>query len=460
MNRRSLSALTCVGLLLIFALVDRCAAAEFWRAGTGRAKITPEQPMWMAGYGSRDHVAEGTLTDLWAKALVLESPAGETVVLITFDLVGIDRQLALAIREQLKERYGWKHEQVMLCASHTHTGPVVGRNLAPMHYLLIGEQQQKLVEAYEAMLIERIVDAVAQAVDSKEDCKLSWGNGKTTFAVNRRNNRPEEEVEARRAVGALVGPVDHDVPVLAVRNVDGKLRAVVFGYACHATVLGFYRWSGDYPGFAQIELENIYPDCLALFWAGCGADQNPLPRRTVELAEQYGRRLALAVRDVLDAPMEPLGPHLAASYAEVSVPLATTPTEMQLQEEANSGDKYVAARARMWLDRLAAGQELPKDYPYPVAVWQFGEQLEWWFLGGEVVVDYALRIKAERRQTRSWVAGYSNDVMAYIPSLRVLREGGYEGGGAMVYYGLLSPWAESCEERIMGQVQALAERQQ
>jgi hypothetical protein len=448
-------------LSLIIALQIFCPAAfaaDTWQAGTGRANITPQQLMWMAGYGARDHAAEGKLTDLWTKVLLLESPTGQTAVLITFDLVGIDRDLAFAIRNQLKEQYGWSTEQVMFCTSHTHTGPVVGRNLAPMHYLLIGAEQQRLVEAYGETLIQNVMDAVGQAVKSKSACQLSWGTGKTTFAVNRRNNRPEEEVPARRSVGQLVGPMDHDVPVLAVRNPDGKLRSVVFGYACHATVLSFYQWSGDYPGFAQIELEKTYPESLALFWAGCGADQNPLPRRTVELAEQYGRRLAQAVGDVLDAPMEQLGPNLTVAYSEVALPLATTPTTDELEKEAKSDDKYVKARAQMWLERVAQGQSLPRDYPYPVAAWHFGDQLEWCFLGGEVVVDYALRLKAERHQQRTWVAGYSNDVMAYIPSLRVLREGGYEGGGAMVYYGLLSPWGESCEEVIVKKVHEVAGR--
>jgi hypothetical protein len=79
----------------------------------------------------------------------------------------------------------------------------------------------------------------------------------------------------------LKGPFDHDVPVLKV-SAGKKVRAIVFGYACHATVLSFYQWSGDYPAFAQIELGKAHAGTMALFWAGCGADQNPLPRRTVQ----------------------------------------------------------------------------------------------------------------------------------------------------------------------------------
>ena len=70
-----------------------------------------------------------------------------------------------------------------------------------------------------------------------------------------------------------------------------------FGYACHPTVLDGYEWSGDYPGFAQIELEKSYPGTVAMFFQGTGADMNPLPRRTVPLAQQYGEELAAAVQE-------------------------------------------------------------------------------------------------------------------------------------------------------------------
>ncbi len=426
-------------------------AAEGWQAGWSRANITPEEPMWMAGYGGRDHPAEGKLTDLWAKTLVLQDPAGRRVVLITLDLVGIGRDVAVPLCADLQQKFGLERSQIAICTSHTHTGPAVGTNLGPMHYYLIDKQQQTLIENYAATLRAKIVATVEQASNQLAPCRLSWGSGKTTFAVNRRTNR-EAEVPAQRDIGGLVGPVDHDVPVLTVRDPAGKLRVVVFGYACHSTVLSFYQWSGDYPGFAQLELEAEFPDCQAMFWAGCGADQNPLPRRTVEIAQAYGRRLALAVSDVVTAPMEELQGNLETRYDEIPLALATLPTHEELTQQSQASDRFVASRAKMWLDRIAAGESLPATYPYPVQSWRWGQQCEWVILGGEVVVDYAVRIKRERLGTRTWVAGYSNDVMAYIPSRRVLLEGGYEGGGAMVYYGLPTTWAEPCEQDILAAI--------
>ena len=109
----------------------------------------------------------------------------------------------------------------------------------------------------------------------------------------------------------------------------------------------------------------------------------------------------------------------------------------------------------MYLQRLNAGESLAGTYPYPIQVWRLGSSLILVALGGEVVVDYALRLKQELGSGSTWIAGYSNDVMAYIPSRRVLSEGGYEGGGAMVYYSLPSPWAPTIEERIIEGVRAV-----
>src|SRR5207247_5519431 len=128
------------------------------------------------------------------------------------------------------------------------------------------------------------------------------------------------DVPQLREAGRLKGPVDHELPVLTVHDPQGRLRAVACGYACHATTLDFYLWSGDYPGVAQLELEKAHPGAVALFWAGCGADQNPLPRRAVTQAEEYGRRLAHAVEDILGAPLAPIEGRLGMSYAEIELP--------------------------------------------------------------------------------------------------------------------------------------------
>ena len=428
-------------------LIGMRARADDWQAGVATANITPPQLMWMAGYGNRNHPAESKLTDLWAKALVLEDAKGQRAALLTLDLVGIDRELSQRICRSLKTKHALARHQVSICTSHTHCGPVVGRNLGPLHYLLVDKRQQQLIDDYADRLHDQLVDLVGKAIADIGPATLAAGEGSCDVAVNRREN-PAAEVLIRRAAGTLRGPFDHDVPVLSIRDESGKLKSVVFGYACHATTLSFYQWCGDYPGYAQAELERRRPGCVAMFWAGCGADQNPLPRREVALAKKYGAKLADSVEQVLDGEMPPLSSQLKTMYQEFPAPLAPLPERDHWESLAKSGNKYEQARAKMLLARLDQGQELSTTYPYPVQCWQLGD-VAWYMLGGEVVVDYALRLKHEMKGQPVWVAGYANDVMAYIPSRRVLREGGYEGGGSMVYYGLPAHWAPEIEDAIV-----------
>ena len=440
-------------LFVALSLQLTSAADGAWKAGVAKTIITPDTYMAMSGYGGRDNPADGKLTDLWAKAAVLEDANGHRGVIITLDLVGIDRTLSQSICNSLQEKYGLERAQIAICTSHTHTGPVVGMNLGPLHYLIQTDEQRALIDAYAVTLQAKVVSVVGEALADVRPSRLSWGTGQATFAVNRRENKPYEKAPEWRTAGTLKGPSDHDVPVLAIHSEEGELRGVVFGYACHSTTLSGNQWSGDYAGYAQIELEAVHPNCVAMFWAGCGADQNPLPRSTVQLAEHYGRRLATAVDSVLlTTELLPLADQLATSYAEIDLPLAELPTKEQIEADRQSTNRYTVARAKMLLEQLASGKPLSPTYPYPVQTWQIGNDLQFVTLGGEVVVDYAIRLKAELNSTKTWVAGYANDVMAYIPSRRVLAEGGYEGGGAMVYYGLPTIWAPEVENAIVAEV--------
>ncbi|MFG0264535.1 MAG: neutral/alkaline non-lysosomal ceramidase N-terminal domain-containing protein [Rhodopirellula sp. JB055] len=456
MNAKALFVAT---TLVLFTVVGWGAETEStltsvstWRAGAAKVAITPNEPMCMAGYASRTRPADGKLTELWAKALVLEDEEGYRGVVLTLDLVGIDRTLSQSICDALKGRYGLQRDQIVICTSHTHSGPVVGLNLAPLHHQLLADPQRRAIDDWVASFQDQMIELVRNAIGNLEPSDVTWGSGTATFAVNRREN-PEAAVPERRTQGQLQGPSDHDVPVLAVRDASGRLTAILFGYACHATTLSGYQWSGDYPGYAQMNLEDEHPGCVALFFAGCGADQKPLPRRTVELAEHYGRRLADAVDSVLlTTQMQAVQGPLRTSYSEIDLPFDELPTRDEIELNSKSDNRYEVARAEMLLKQIDGGDPLLPTYPYPVSAWTIGDGPLLTTLGGEVVVDYALRLKSELTGVQTWVAGYANDVMAYVPSRRVLGEGGYEGGGAMVYYGLPTSWAPCIEKDIVQEV--------
>jgi hypothetical protein len=447
MQRQAFAAL----LLLSFASMGAPSPGSEWKAGAARVNITPHGSMWLSGYAGRNKPAEGKLHDLWAKALAVEDAEGRRAVLVTMDLVGIGRRLSQEVCGQIERQLKLPRAAIVLAASHTHTGPVVAGNLEPMYEF--DAHQRKMVDDYTAQLSKDLVAVAVQAAEDLQPAELSWGVGTAGFAVNRRNN-PEGQVVQRRKKGELAGPVDHDVPVLVVRGIDGRLRALAAGYACHATVLNDYRYSGDWPGAAQIELERRHPGALVLYWAGCGGDQNPLPRRSVALATRYGQEFADAVDAVVAAPLKPIAPALAMKYNEIPLAFGVLPTRAELQSQTS--DPATAGRwARHMLATLHRAGSLPTTYPYPIQVWRLGDDLAWLFLGGEAVVDYSLELKLEHGQDRTWVASYSNDVMGYIPTRRVLDEGGYEGAEARFPYGLPARWSRRVEEQILAAVRQL-----
>jgi hypothetical protein len=306
-------------------------------------------------------------------------------------------------------------------------------------------------------MVEKTVTLVGAALDNRAPASLQSGAGTATFAVNRRNNK-EAEVPQLLAQGTpLAGPVDHNVPILTVTRPDGQLAAILFGYACHPTTLSFNTWNGDYPGFAQLELEKDHPGATAMFVNTCGGDQNPLPRRSVELCQKYGHELAVGVEQALRAPLKTIEPSLQTAFAMVELPYLELASPEELQA-AVTGDNAIRARwAKRMLAKRAAGETFSASYPYPLHAWRLGDTLMIG-MGAETVVDYALRFKKEFGSS-TWVCGYADDMIAYIPSRRVWEEGGYEGGSNLYEYGRPAVrWGGDVEDRIAAGVQQLVKQ--
>ena len=429
---------------------NRSPGGEGWKAGVAKTDITPEQAMWLAGYASRTDPSTGTLHPLWAKALALEDAGGNRAVLVTADILGWPKRISDEIRSRLNKKLNLSKSQVLLNSSHTHSGPVLGRALVDI-YPIDGQERQK-IQAYSDHLIDRIVQLVEQAVSDLEPAAIHAGNGHARFQVNRRNNAAATLMKQ----SDLNGPNDYAVPVIKVTGPGGNLKAITFGYACHPTVLSGNEWSGDYPGFAQIELEKDHPGAIAMFFQGAGADQNPLPRRTVALARQYGRTLAAAVDRVLEEKeMKELSPTLSTAYTEVELHLNEPPSKEALARHAESASGYQQRWAERLLEKAEQGKTIRESYPFPLQVWQLGNQ-NIFALGGELLVEYAVQLK-EIFGYDSIVMGYSNDVMAYIPTTEVLHEGGYEGSSSQAVYGMPSKWSYDIEPTIIKGMVDLAE---
>ena len=381
------------------------------KAGVAQVVITPQRPMMMAGYAGRKKPSEGKLQELYAKALALEDAKGNRFVFVTTDLIGILPSLRTRIEEKAAASFQLPPQSLLLNASHTHSGPEYR----------IRSSHEKEAQEYTTFLESQLMKVIAAALQDMKPAKISWNRARCGFAMNRRLPTPKGYQNSPNPDG----PVDHEVPALQVLSMEDQARAVLFGYACHNTCLGDYEFCGDYAGYAQEYLQQNRPGFVALFMNGCSGDQNPYPRRSdvvpgvsaVDLAKMHGRSLANAVEVAMQVPKRPITGSIRAAYEKVS------------------------------LDYAPEKKRAPHDYPVQVA--RFGDALTVVALGSETTVDYSLRLKKELGQdTPVWVAGYSNDYTGYVPSLRVLKEGGYEAQAG---------WAEDVEERIIGKAHELFE---
>ncbi len=423
-------------IVLLLGAVDLSGAAL--RAGLAKVDITPRGPIWMSGYAARTHPSEGVLSPIWAKALAIESSPGGRIVIVSTDLVGIPRELSDEVAAKLKQQYGLNRSQLLINASHTHTGPIVWPNLRNLTVLPDGEQE-KLI-GYRNTLAEALVSVAGSALRDLSPAIIEFGEGSAGFAAN------------RRAAINPNGPVDHRVPVLKIADPAGRIRGIVFGYACHNTTLTgeFYQLSGDYAGFAAETIQQRHPGATALFVMLCGADQNPNPRSTLELARQHGNALADEIEKVIAARMTAVNGPVRTAFRLAELRFAPR-SRQDFEAELKSKVPAQVRRGEMMLKSLDAGRKLDR-LDYPLQAVRFGKTLTLLALGGEVTVDYGLRARREYSGEPLITAGYSNDVMSYIPSARVLREGGYEAVDSMFYYAQPGPYAEDVEERVFAAI--------
>ena len=465
---RALNVLLC--LIVVASLTCRKAVARpdatanqqqpEWKAGVASTIITPKQSMWMAGYAARTKPSEGKVHDLHAKVLALEDAQGTRLIIVTVDLLGVARTLRDSMEKEVYQRYKLPPAGLLLSASHTHCGPVTRETKYSIYgntfYGLSPEQIQQSRQ-YVDSLQQKLLQLIGRAIENLAPARLGYTHARAGFAMNRRSKMEK----GYRISPNPDGPVDHDVPVLRVDSPKGELRAVLFGYACHNTTLSFYKFCGDYSGFAVQYLEQAHPGVAALFICGSGGDQNPYPRggpQSLEYCMQHGRTLANAVEAALTPRARSIQGPIQSVLETVTLEFAKPPSREQLQEQAKSDNKYERRHAKVLLDELEQAGKIRTTYPYLVQAVQFGDDLTMVALAGEVVVDYSLRLKAELPGPPLWVAAYCNDVFGYVPSLRVLQEGGYEGGDAMRYTALPGPFAPSVEKRVVDKVHELVNK--
>lgn len=424
--------------------------AQDYKVGVGKEDITPLQPIRLAGYASRTTPHESVDQPIWVKALAIQDGVGKTTVILTADTIGTPRWFNDELAARLEKELGIAREHFLFGNSHSHSTPVLHRSLTAMYGL--DEAETRTVEEYTKMFLEKSFSAAAKAVKDLEPVKLEFGKSEATFAGNRRQFGPKGVNFGINPDGA----VDHEVPVLRMTRADGSMKAVLFGYACHCTTPGAEQAvSGDWAGHAQAHLEQVYPSAMALFITGCGADANPHPRGSIILARAHGLHLAGAVARALTNPMRPVAGGIRASFGRADLPLAPLPPRAHYEEKLQDKSPSVQRYAQEHLRKLDAGEKLMTSYDAPLQVLRFGDAFTMIALSGETCVDYSLRLKRELPGQLLWVAGYCNDVFAYVPSMRILTEGGYEADYSMMYYGFPTRFDHAVENVLIKKVHEL-----
>lgn len=435
-------------LLVLIAPAVLLAQQAEWSVGLAAIDITPTEPVPMAGYAARRAPFDGVAQPLFAKVLALEDRSGTRALLITADILGFTRSRSEAICKRLMDSDGIARHQVLLNASHTHSGPLVAGSMLTS----VPEASQRKLRKYSEVLDNKIVAAAREALRDMRPARLSWGNGVAKFVMNRR-----EPTERGIVLGTNAsGPADRTVPVLRIDAPDGSPRAVVFGAGSHCTTLtgGNMLISGDYAGFAQEALEARRPGVQAMFLTGCAGDANPYPRGTLDLARRHGSELAAEVSRVLEGgDLAAIRGPLRTTYREVELPLESLSKERieAMHEGAPSYRRFFTKGA---LERLRQGEQLLRTYSAPFALWQFGTDLTLVAFSGETVVDYVVLTQRALGPLKLWISGYNNDVFGYLPTTRILAEGGYETRGLYVDYGLFTPGVEAI---VMRSIEGMAQ---
>lgn len=421
----------------IFWVVSLSVTAKEQSIAVGAAQIdiTPEYPIRLSGFGFRRTESEGITQKIWAKALAFPDRWRGPAILIAVDNLCVPDEITKEIARRLRHT-GLKLERLSITATHTHTAPML-KNVCPTLFgVPIPPDHLEHIDRYTREFTDNLEQVALAALRDARPSRLSWGIGTVGFSINRRTKG---------------GPVDHDLPILVVRELNGTPRAIYFSYACHCVTLSNNKVSGDWAGFAKEAVQELFPGAIVLNSVGCGADSNPASGVTgdkINACEDQAKQIAAEIKRLIGEPLRAITSKPEVRYTRIDLPLDTPRTRAEWEECAKKTDA-VGHHARVTLAKLDRGEMLPTRLNYPVQTWIFGNELAIVFLPGETVVDYSLRLKREFDSNRLWVNGYSNDARCYIPSERVLKEGGYEGGEAMIYYDVPQRFAPGLEQKII-----------
>jgi neutral ceramidase len=392
-----------------------------FRAGFASLPVTPPVPGPMGGYLAREGPSEGVHDDLWARAVVLES-AGVKAGLVLADLVAAPRTLVDEVRREAAPRLGVSPENVVVAATHTHSGPAVPPfpPAADPHYV--------------SWVADTMADALSKADGDLSPARAGWAEAAAEgMAANRRD--PEL-------------PVDPSVRSIALWGEDGSLRGLLLNYACHPTVLGpsNRRISADFPGAATEALRASLGDGVwAAYAQGAAGDVScRFTRRgqTFEEVSRLGTIVGEAGLEGVDRAKSLADEPLLVASRSVSLPARSFPpreeTRARLEDARRRAEEVARSGAEPASLRLA--ESLVEGYTAELLIGERREVLETEAevtairlgdaalvaLPGEPFTSVGRAIRERSPMQHTMVLGYSGGYIGYVPDRQAYASGGYE----------------------------------
>lgn len=436
--------------VLVYLAMSLVGWAESVEVGAARVDVTPTEPVVLAGYGGRTKPHEGVDTKLWARALVIGEK--KPVAIVVLDNCGVPSGVKERLVKRLVES-GITSERLMVAVTHTHNAPTLEGYATIVWAGRTTREQDEATARYTAFAIEKMAVAVESALAQREPMELEWGKGRATFGGNR---RVLQSGEWRGFGHQRGGPVDHSLPLLVAKDLQGKVRVLWANYACHCTTVGGRNHvGGDWAGAANDAMERRYPKATALMTIGCGADVGPQPGGTLQIAAKHGEHIAAEVARMLAKDkLSKLSKPPMVTHQEIQLPLEEPKEREHWEQEVKRGG-FHGELGKAMIRQLDTKGAIETEVAYPIHTWQFGPELAMVFLPGEVVVDYAVRLNRELDWRRLWITAWANDMPGYVPSRRILREGGYEADFSQVYYEKPGRYRPEVENLVVGTVRNL-----
>ncbi len=431
-------------------------------AGAARVKLDPPVGLAMLGYGNRVGRNTGVHDDLAANALVLKDGGGKVAV-AGVDVLAIGNRIAYDIRERVAASTGIPADSILICATHTHSAPAFNIFATPRAAAIPADGRDL---EWERALPGKIASAIVLAHERLEPATLRAATARFTLGINRRLMRPNRQIQL---AANDAGPADAEVVALGTYRPDGSPIAFVMNYPCHGVVLceDNLLYSRDWPGFAMDEIESAAgsgagPHPISIFFQGATGNIDPRSRGSFEVAEKYGRAMGRGAFDVLKHAPSIAASRIATRKIALNLKLNDLGADLAIARDCaaqtqasldnhRGGDGYQLKRLRdhheQSLSALSALEALEeqnrRDRRVDMARRELATALTVVSIGnlaivgvpGELFVELGLAIKANPYFDQTFVAGYCNDLIGYIPTRAAYAEGGYEVDTARIAAG-------------------------